>query len=98
MENKLSIKERNKQLQVFIYFVESQKNMYKGCPNDIAISLEELIAVGIDMETIAWLRVNHYISVKPDKPIWIAWENKYYPKSTIANLKKWLKVYWENNK
>lgn len=94
----MTIRERNEQLQKFVDYVEVQRNLYKGCPNDIAITLDNLISIGLDMETIAWLRVNHYISVKPGKPIWIAWNNKYYPKSTIANLKNWLKVYWENNK
>lgn len=90
MENKLTIKERNNQLQKFIEIVEAQKNMYKGCPKDIGITLESLTAAGIDMEVIAWLRVNHYISVKPNAPIWVAWENKYYPKNTIAVLKYFL--------
>lgn len=98
MENKLSIKERNEQLQHFVDFVETQRNMYKGCPADISITLDNLVSIGLDMDTIVWLRKNHYISVKPDKPIWIAWENKFYSDKTISNLKKWLKVYWEKNK
>lgn len=96
MENKF--KERNKQLSQFINLVEAQKNLYKGCPKDIAITLDSLTTAGIDLDTIVWLRTNHYISVKPNAPIWIAWENKYYPKSTIGNLKKWLKKYEENKK
>ena len=90
MENKLSIKERNEQLMKFINIVETHKAMYKGCPNDIGITLESLTAAGIDMEVIVWLRKNHYISVQPNRPIWIAWENKYYPKNTIAVLKYFL--------
>lgn len=96
MENKLSIKERNEILLQFIDIAEAHKAMYKGCPNDIGITLESLTAAGIDMEVVVWLRKNHYISVKPNAPIWIAWENKYYPDRTIANLKKWLKKYEEN--
>lgn len=98
MENKLSIKERNEQLLKFINIVETHKSLYKGCSDDIAITLENLIASGIDMEIVVWLRKNHYISVKPNTPIWIAWENKYYPDRTIENLKKWLNIYKENNK
>ena len=94
MENKLSIKERNEQLQHFVDYVETQRNLYKGCPKDIAITLDNLVSIGMDMDTIVWLRKNHYISVQKGKPIWIAWDNKFYPKSTIANLKKWLKVYF----
>ena len=90
MENKLSIKERNEQLQKFIDIAEAQRRMYKGCSKDIGITLESLTAVGIDMSVIIWLRKNHYISVKPNAPIWIAWENKYYPKNTIAVLKYFL--------
>ena len=94
MENKLSIKERNEQLMKFIDIAEAQRRMYKGCPSDIGLTLESVIAAGVDMEVITWLSINHYISVQKDKPIWIAWDNKFYPKSTIANLKKWLKVYF----
>ena len=94
MENK----ERNEQLQKFVDYVEVQRIMYRGCSKDIAITLESLTAAGIDMEVIVWLRKNHYISVKPNTPIWIAWENKYYPDRTIANLKKCLNTHKENNK
>ena len=90
MEHKLSIQERNEQLQKFVSYVETQKNLYKGCPKDIAITLDNLVAIGIDMEVVVWLRKNHYISVQPNKPIWIAWENKYYPKNTITVLKYFL--------
>lgn len=90
MEHKLTIKERNEQLLKFINLAEAHKRLYKGCSNDIAITLENLIASGIDMEIVVWLRKNHYISVKPNAPIWIAWENKYYPNRTIANLKYFL--------
>lgn len=98
MENKLSIKERNEQLMKFIEIAEAQRRMYKGCSKDVGITLESLTAAGIDMEVVVWLRKNHYISVKPNAPIWIAWENKYYPDRTIENLKKWLNTYKENNK
>ena len=94
----MNIKSRNEQLQHFVDYVETQRNLYKGHPLDIAITLDNLVSIGLDMDTIVWLRKNHYISVQKDKPIWIAWNNKFYPKSTIANLKKWLKVYCENNK
>lgn len=90
MENKLSIKERNEQLQKFVDYVETQRNLYKGCPSDISITLDNLISIGLDMDTVVWLRKNHYISVQPNRPIWIAWENKYYPKNTIAVLKYFL--------
>ena len=94
----MTIKERNEQLQKFVDYVETQKSLYKGCSDDIAITLDNLVSIGLDMDTIVWLRKNHYISVKPTAPIWIAWSNKFYPKNTIDSLKKWLKVYWENNK
>lgn len=90
MEHKLTTKERNEQLQKFVDYVETQRNLYKGCPADIAITLDNLVSIGLDMDTIVWLRKNHYISVKPNAPIWIAWENKYYPKNTIAVLKYFL--------
>ena len=94
----MNIKERNEQLQHFVDYVETQRNLYKGHPLDIAITLDNLVSIGLDMDTIVWLRKNHYISVKQTAPIWIAWDNKFYPKNTITNLKKWLKIYWENNK
>lgn len=94
----MTIKERNEQLQKFVDYVEAQRNLYKGNSLDIAITLDNLVSIGLDLDTIVWLRKNHYISVQKDKPIWIAWNNKFYPKNTIANLKKWLKVYCENNK
>lgn len=94
----MNTKERNEKLQKFVDYVEVQRNLYKGCPADISITLDNLVSIGLDMDTVVWLRKNHYISVQKDKPIWIAWSNKFYPKSTIANLKKWLKFYWENNK
>ena len=87
----MNIKSRNEQLQHFVDYVETQRNLYKGHPLDIAITLDNLVSIGLDMDTIVWLRKNHYISVKPNAPIWIAWENKYYPNRTIENLKKWLK-------
>ena len=90
MENKLSNKERNEQLMKFIEIAEAQRRMYKGCSKDVGITLESLTAAGIDMDVVVWLRKNHYISVKPNTPIWIAWENKYYPDRTIANLKYFL--------
>lgn len=90
MENKLSIKERNEQLLKFIDIAEAQRRMYKGCSENVGLTLESLTAAGIDMEVIVWLRKNHYISVQPNRPIWIAWENKYYPKNTIAVLKYFL--------
>lgn len=85
-----TIKERNEQLQKFVDYVEAQRTMYKGCSNDIAITLDNLVSIGLDMDTIVWLRKNHYISVQPNRPIWVAWENKYYPKNTIAVLKYFL--------
>ena len=90
MENKLSIKERNEQLQKFIDIAEAQRRMYKGCSENVGLTLDSIIQVGIDMEIVVWLRKNHYISVKPNTPIWIAWENKYYPDRTIENLKYFL--------
>jgi hypothetical protein len=91
MENKLSIKERNEQLQKFINLAEAQRSMYKGCPSDIGLTLESVIAAGIDMEIITWLSVNKYIAVHPNKPIWIAYDyNKYHSKSTLANLQYFL--------
>ena len=94
----MTIKSRNEQLLKFINLAEAQRRMYKGCSKNVGLTLDSIIQVGIDMEIVVWLRKNHYISVKPNAPIWIAWENKYYPDRTIENLKKWLKVYWENNK
>lgn len=96
MENKLSIKERNDQLLKFINIAEAQRRMYKGCPENVGLTLDSIIQAGIDMEVVIWLRKNHYISVKPNAPVWIAWENKYYPKNTISNLQKWLNIYKEN--
>ena len=90
MENKLSIKERNEQLQKFINLAEAQRSMYKGCPSDIGLTLESVIAAGIDMEVVTWLSINHYISVKPNRPIWVAFTNKYHPKNTISNLQYFL--------
>lgn len=91
MENKLSIKERNEQLQKFINLAEAQRSMYKGCPSDIGLTLESVIAAGIDMEIITWLSINKYIAVHKDKPIWIAFDfNKYHPKSTLKNLQYFL--------
>lgn len=91
MENKLSIKERNEQLLKFIDIAEAQRRMYKGCPSDIGLTLESVIAAGIDMEVVTWLSINHYIAVHKDKPIWIAFDyNKYHSKSTLANLKYFL--------
>ena len=92
----MTIKERNEQLLKFINIVEAQRRMYKGCSKDVGITLESLTAAGIDMEVVVWLRKNHYISVQPNRPIWVSWENKYYPKNTIAILKKWLYTHKEN--
>lgn len=91
MENKLSIKERNEQLQMFINLANAQRAQYKGCPSDIGLTLESVIAAGIDMEVITWLSINHYIAVHKNKPIWIAYDyNKYHSKSTLANLQYFL--------
>jgi len=92
----MTIKERNEQLQRFVDYVETQRNMYKGCPADIAITLDNLVSIGLDMDTIVWLRKNHYISVQENKPVWIAWSNKFYPDRTISNLHKWLNNIKEN--
>ena len=50
----MTIKERNEQLQKFVDYVEAQRTMY--CPNDIAITLDNLVSIGLDIDTIVWLR------------------------------------------
>lgn len=94
----MTVKERNEQLQQFIDLANTQRALYKGCPKNVGITLDSVIQASISMETIAWLSHNHYIAVHKDKPIWVAWENKYYPDRTISNLQKWLKKYEENKK
>ena len=87
----MTTRERNEQLQLFINLANAQRNMYKGCPQDIGLTLESVIAAGVDMEVITWLSINHYIAVHKNKPIWIAYDyNKYHSKSTLANLQYFL--------
>ena len=77
MENKLSIKERNEQLLKFINIAEAQRRMYKGCPSDIGLTLDKVIAAGIDMEVVTWLSITTSQSIRI---------NQFGLRSTIINI------------
>ena len=52
----------------------------------------------VDGETIDYLIKNHYASQRPNKSLWIAFENKYHPEKTISNLVRAIELAEEKKK